>query len=97
MIDVDRKREPYPPTLGVMTRLVLELREAGEPIVLEINGRGQLPIRDEASIQQLLEFVDQMETVEVLRERIDRLERGERVLSLEEVKAELNRRHGYPV
>lgn len=94
MIDIDRKSDPYPPTMGAMARLVLELQAAGEPITLSINGRGQLPIADAESIGQLFDFVDQMESIEALRPRIERLNRGETGLTLEEVKQELNRRHG---
>ncbi len=94
MIDIDRKSDPYPPTMGAMARLVLELRAAGEPISISINGRGLLPITDEESIRRLFDFVDEMESVEALRPRIERLDRGEKSLSLEEEKQELNRRHG---
>jgi len=97
LIDIDRKSDPYPPTMGEMARLVLELRTAGEPITLAISGRGKLLIEDDESIQQLLEFVDQMETVAVLRERIARVERGERGLSLEQVREEFQRRYSYPI
>ena len=90
MIDADRKLDSYPPTMGEMARLVLELKKAGEPITLSINGRGKLAIADDLSIQQLFEFVDQIETVEVLKERIARLERGEKGLSLEQIEAALS-------
>lgn len=97
MIDVDRKSDPYPPTMGEMARAILESRAAGEPVSLSINGRGNLAVGDEASILELFELVDRLETIAVLNERIGRVERGEKGLSLEEVRAELNRRYGYPV
>ncbi len=94
MIDIDRKSDPYPPTMGAMARLVLELRAAGEPISISINGRGSLSVASEATVRQLFEFVDQLETIAVLNERLQAAETGGTSISLDEFQREMHQKYG---
>ncbi len=97
MIDIDRKFDPYPPTMGEMARLVLELKAAGEPISLSINGRGKLAVGSDATVRQLFELVDQLETIAVLNDRLQASEGGEQGISLEEFKLEMHQKYGTPL
>ena len=55
MIEVDRKSNAHPITLGGVAHFVLQLREAGEPILLTINGQEPLVVaggdRDPATLR----------------------------------------------
>jgi len=53
------------------------LKRTGKPEVLTINGKAQLVVQDAASYQKLLDAVDQLETIEALRESIAQANRGE--------------------
>jgi len=53
------------------------LKRTGKPEVLTINGQAQLVVQDAASYQKLLDAVDQLETIEALRESIAQANRGE--------------------
>ncbi len=94
MINGDRKLDQYPPTMGELARLILQAHVAGEPISLSINGKGQLPVSDHQSIQQLYDLVEQIETVEALRQSIRSVDEGGKTYSLEEVAQELKAKHG---
>lgn len=97
MIDGDRKPEPHPPTLGAMARLVGELRGAGEPITLAINGRCSIDVAGEGSVRRLLELVDYLETVAILNERLQAPEGGGPGISLDDFRREMHREHGTPL
>jgi hypothetical protein len=45
--------------------------------VLTVNGKAELVVQDAAAYQKLLELVEQMETVQILRERLAAARRGE--------------------
>jgi PHD/YefM family antitoxin component YafN of YafNO toxin-antitoxin module len=72
-------------------RLLQQLREAGEPIVLTVNGKLELVVEDDTSYQKLLELVDRIETVEALRESLKDEAEG-RVVSLDEVRERAQRK-----
>jgi hypothetical protein len=80
---------------GGTARFLQELRQTGEPIVLTLNGQAQLIIPDDASYQRLLDLVEQIETMEAIREGLEDLKAG-RTLSLEEVRERFLQRHGLP-
>ena len=56
----------------------------GQPITVTINGIVVLPVRDEPLFEKLLELVEWLDTVELLRERLDGANESEES-SLEEV------------
>ena len=94
MIETHRKSDVSPPTMGEVARLILEAQAAGEPIALSINGQGKLPVCDPQSIQQLYELVEQLETVEALRQSRRAVEAGAKTFSLDEVCQELQTKYG---
>jgi hypothetical protein len=93
MLDLDRIPDQIPPGMGKVGHLLRRLMQAGEPITISVNGRAQLPIGD-SSYEELLTFVDLVESTELLRERLDAFHAGEKGVSMEEIKEEARRRYG---
>jgi hypothetical protein len=77
-------------------RLLDQLREAGEPIVLNVNGKVELRVEDESSYQKLIELVDHIETLEALRESLKDEAEG-RLVSMDEVRERARRKYGISV
>lgn len=53
-----------------------QLKETGEPIVLTVNGKAELVVRDVASYQKLLEIVERLETIEGIRAGLEEMYAG---------------------
>ena len=60
---------PTPSSKAV--RSLLEMSKSSQPITVTINGTITLPVRDEPSLTRLLDLVEWLDTVEVLRIRLD--------------------------
>lgn len=73
----------------------MQLMDDGEPLTLTINGKITLPVRDPDSFDKLLDLVEWLDEVEILRTRLEDADSRE-CLSVEEVKARLRGRHGVP-
>ena len=94
MLDLDRIIDQAPPGMGKMTHLLECLAAAGEPITLSINGRGDLPIRNDGAYQLLFTLIERLEVTEMLRERLAELDAGAPTYSMEEVRAMVEAKHG---
>jgi hypothetical protein len=94
MLDLDRLIDEAPPGMGKTAYLLRQLKKAGEAITVSVNGRGQLMIEDDSSYQKLLDLVDGLESVELLRERLKEPEGGQKWLTLEEFKEQARSKHG---
>lgn len=97
MLDLDQISDQAPTTMGEILYLLHRLKAAGEPITLSINGRGDLPIKDDGAYQLLLNLVDRLEVTEVLRERLADLDAGRPTLSMEEAKEQVRAKYGISV
>jgi prevent-host-death family protein len=53
------------------------LKESGAPVVLTVNGKAEVVVQDAEAYQRLLSLVEQLETVQTLRKRLDAARRGE--------------------
>jgi PHD/YefM family antitoxin component YafN of YafNO toxin-antitoxin module len=51
---------------------VRRLKKTRQPAVLTVNGRAELVVQDAASYQDVLERLDRLETIEVVRARLKR-------------------------
>ncbi len=96
MLDLDQIIEQTPPGTGQIMHLLECLMAAKEPITVSINGRGNLPIRDDGAYQLLFTLVERLELTEMLRERLEELDAGAPTYSMEEVKAMIGAKHGIP-
>jgi PHD/YefM family antitoxin component YafN of YafNO toxin-antitoxin module len=55
---------------------VRRLKKTGQPAVLTVNGRAELVVQDAASYQEVLERLDRLEMIEVVRARLESVKRG---------------------
>ncbi len=97
MPDLDQIIDQAPPTMGKILYLLDRLKAAGEPITLSINGRGNLPIRDDGAFQLLFTLIERLEVTEMLRERLADLDAGAPTFSMEEAKEMIRAKHGLSV
>jgi predicted transcriptional regulator len=59
------------------TDLLRRRAEAGEPVVLALDGQVELVVRDATSQQLLFDLVDRLETIAAVQEGLDAADRGE--------------------
>ena len=72
-----------------------QMRETGNPVVLTINGKAEVVVQDAASYQKLLEYLDQMESLEGIKRGLADVEAG-RVTPLEKFEKNFRKRHAIP-
>jgi hypothetical protein len=94
MLDLDQVSDQAPPAMGKTVYLLRKLKDAGEPITISVNGRGNLVVADDGSYGMLLDLVDRLELIEVLKQNKKELDDG-KGLSLEEVKEQAKNKYGY--
>ena len=71
------------------------MRETGNPVVLTINGKAEVVVQDAASYQRLLNYIDDMETLEGIKRGLADVEAG-RVTPVEKFEKDFRKRHGIP-
>ena len=71
------------------------MRETGNPVVLTINGKAEVVVQDAASYQKLLNYIDDMETLEGIKRGLADVEAG-RVTPVEKFEKDFRKRHGIP-
>jgi prevent-host-death family protein len=54
-----------------------QLKQTGHPLVLTINGKAELVVQDAKSYQRLFDLAERLETIQVVREGLASIERGE--------------------
>ena len=88
-----RARQGYddPTTAQYVDRMERE----GRPITLRVDDRPPLLIKDERAYQMLWELIDQVETIEAVREGLAQAERGQ-TRPLDEVFEDIRKRHRLP-
>jgi hypothetical protein len=93
VLETSQEKQARPGVKSDTLTFLRELKEAGVPVILTINGEAELVVADATSYQLLLELVDRLETIEAIREGIASVDRGEG-LPVEEVFEEIQRKHG---
>lgn len=93
MLDLDRISDQVPPGMGKVVHLLHQLDEQGEPIVISINGKVDIAVADDGSFRMLVDLVDRLELLEVLKRATKELDEG-KGLSLEEVKEQARVKYG---
>ena len=73
-------------------KYLARLRESGEPLVLTVNGKAELVLRDAASYQQLMEELDRLHDL-ALQRGLEDVAAG-RTRPMREALQELARKHG---
>ena len=95
MIDLSRDIHSLTDFKRRTTEFVKQLKETGAPVVLTVNGKAELVVQDAAAYQELVDLVEQMETVQILRERLAAARRGEG-RPVEEFFAEMEQKYSLP-
>jgi sulfur carrier protein ThiS len=93
MLDLDRISDQVPPGMGKVVHLLHQLDDQDEPIVISINGKVDLAVSDEGSFRMLVDLVDRIELMEVLKQARKDLDEG-KGLSMEEVKEQARVKYG---
>lgn len=70
------------------------LKKTGKPEVLTVNGKAEVIVQSAAGYQELLDAADTLETVGILRERLARMDRGEKGIPADEVFAAIRKKIG---
>jgi hypothetical protein len=65
-----------------------QLKDAGRPVVLTIDGKAELVVQDASSYQELLELTEWVEKIEALRISVEAMRAG-KVVPIEEMLAEM--------
>jgi len=65
-----------------------QLREAGRPVVLTIDGKAELVVQDARSYQELIELTERVEEIEALRISVEEMRAGKAV-PIEEMLTEM--------
>src|SRR5688500_15498022 len=76
------------------SRVVKEIQETKEPVVLTVNGKAAVVIQDAESYQQMLDRQEYNESVAVLRERLKDLDDPTKWISADEVFDRLGKKFG---
>lgn len=70
------------------------LKKKKTPLVLTVNGRAELVVQDAESYQQILDRLEQAETLVAIRRGMEQFERGEGI-PLDEAEKRLRKKHGF--
>ncbi|MBS1834187.1 MAG: type II toxin-antitoxin system Phd/YefM family antitoxin [Acidobacteria bacterium] len=70
-----------------------KLQKGKSPMVLTLNGRAAVVVQDAESYQQLLDRLEQAETLAAIKEGIAQADRGEGI-PFEEAERRLRKKHG---
>lgn len=76
-------------------RLVRQIRETKEPMILTVNGKPSVVVQDAESYEELMRFKDRMETIAGIKRGLESMRRGEG-RDAEEVFDELFREFNIP-
>src|SRR5436190_23993521 len=77
MIDLSRDIHPLTDFKRKTSEFMKQLKDTGAPVVLTVNGKAELVVQDAAAYQKLVELVEQLGTVQTLRERLAAARHGE--------------------
>ena len=73
---------------------VERLKETKTPLVLTVNGRAELVVQDAGSYQEMLDRLENAETMAALRRGLEQAKRGEGI-PLEQAEKILREKHGF--
>lgn len=76
------------------SKMVKQVQETKQPLVLTVNGKPAVVIQDPDSYQKMAGDVEYWETVKILKERLKYVENGGELISAEDVFDRLSKRFG---
>jgi prevent-host-death family protein len=93
MLDIDKDIRSLSDFKRNTSQFLTQMRETGHPVVLTINGRAELVVQDAAAYQELLDKLDELETLAGIKRGLADVEAG-RVTPLEEFEKQFLKKHG---
>lgn len=77
-----------------LSKIVKEVQETKEPVVLTVNGRAAVVVQDAESYQQMIDQREYMETVAILRKRLKDMDDPTKWIPADEVFAKFTKNYG---
>ena len=93
MINLSQDIQPLSTFKRNTNELITQMRNTGHPIVLTINGKAELVVQDAASYQQLLNTIEELETIIGIKKGLEDLAQG-RTRPLNKFVEEMQKKHG---
>ena len=76
-------------------RLLRQVQDTREPLVLTVNGKAAVVVQDVESYQELLDLKERMETLAGIRRGLESMKQGKGI-PLEQFDAEFRQKHNIP-
>src|SRR3979411_2301423 len=76
-MDLSRDIHPLTDFKRHTPEFLRQLKESGHPLVLTINGKGELGVQGARSYQKLLDLAERLETIEAVKEGLASIDKGE--------------------
>jgi probable addiction module antidote protein len=76
MLNIKRDIQPLSTFKRNTNKLIEQMKQTGEPIILTVNGKAQLVVQDAVSYQKLLEQIEKLEILAGVREGLKDIEAG---------------------
>jgi prevent-host-death family protein len=76
MINLSQDIQPLSTFKRNTSELITQMRNTGHPIVLTINGKAELVVQDATSYQQLLNTIEELETIIGIKKGLEDLAQG---------------------
>ncbi|BBC25792.1 type II toxin-antitoxin system Phd/YefM family antitoxin [Pseudanabaena sp. ABRG5-3] len=93
MINLSQDIQPLTTFKRNTSKLITQMRNTGHPIVLTINGKAELVVQDAISYQQLLNKLEELETIISIKKGLEDLAKGH-TRPLNQFVEEIQRKHG---
>jgi prevent-host-death family protein len=95
MLDLSSDIKPLSNFKRDSIAVIDQLKRTGRPVVLTINGKAEVVVQDAKSYQNLMDLIEQAETVIGIRKGLDSMARGEGIPA-EKAFAKLRKKHNIP-
>ena len=95
MIDIDKDIHSLSDFKRNTSNFLDQMRETGHPVVLTINGKAELVVQDAASYQNLLNRLDELESLDKIQQALSDVKAG-RVTSLKKFESDFRAKRGLP-
>ncbi|MFN7717195.1 MAG: type II toxin-antitoxin system Phd/YefM family antitoxin [Pseudanabaenaceae cyanobacterium] len=93
MINLSQDIQPLSTFKRNTNQMITQMKNTGHPIVLTINGKAELVIQDAISYQNLLDRLEELETIMGIRKGLEDLTQG-RTRTVNQFVEEMQRKHG---
>ena len=95
MIDIDKDIHSLSDFKRNTSNFLDQMRGTGHPVVLTINGKAELVVQDAASYQKLLDRLDELESLEKIKQALADVQSG-RLTPLKTFESEFRAKRGLP-